>query len=133
MSNTPTSLAAETSEGLTASESSLGKALALIHRVLALLQQPERAVDVQKALRNAAALIEAARQAHAGQVGLKPALAPSDRVEAEIVAVVAAAIAVMLDRPHRLISVVPIEIAVPHLNVWAFEGRSQLFVSHKVR
>ena len=133
MSNTPTLPDAETAEGLTASESSLGKALALIHRVLPLLQQPERALDVQKTLRNAAALIEAARQAHASQLGLKPAPAPSDLVEAEIVAVVAAAVAVMLDRPHRLISVVPVDISVPHLNVWAFEGRSQLFVSHKVR
>jgi hypothetical protein len=39
----------------------------------------------------------------------------------------------MLDRPHRVISVVPVEVSVPHLNVWAFEGRSQLFVSHRVR
>jgi hypothetical protein len=133
MSNTPTLPDAETAEGLTASESSLGKALALIHRVLPLLQQPERALDVQKTLRNAAALIEAARLAHAGQVGLNPAPAPGDLVETEIVAVVAAAVAAMLDRPHRIISVVPVDISAPHLNVWAFEGRSQLFVSHKVR
>jgi hypothetical protein len=133
MPNPQTSPAAETADGLTASESSLGKALALIHRVLPQLQQPERALDVQKALRNTAALIEAARQAHAGELGLKPAPAPGDLVEAEIVAVVAAAVAAMLDRPHRLISVVPVDISVPHLNVWAFEGRSQLFVSHKVR
>jgi hypothetical protein len=133
MANTPTFPAAESSEGLTASESSLGKALALIHRVLPLLQQPERALDVQRTLRNAAALIEAARQDHAGLVGLNPAPAPSDLVATEIVAVVAAAVAALLDRPHRLISVVPVDISVPHLNVWAFEGRSQLFVSHKVR
>ena len=133
MPNPQTSPAAETAEGLTASESSLGKALALIHRVLPLLEKPERALDVQKALRNTAALIEAARQAHAGQCRLNPASAPSDLVEAEIVAVVAAAVAAMLDRPYRLISVVPVDISVPHLNVWAFEGRSQLFVSHKVR
>jgi hypothetical protein len=133
MPNPPTSPAAETSEGLTASEASLGKALALIHRVLPLLQLPERALEVQKALRNTAALIEAARQAHAGERGLQPAPAPADLVEAEIVAVIAAAVAAMLDRPHRLVSVVPVEVSVPHLNVWAFEGRSQLFVSHKVR
>jgi hypothetical protein len=131
MSNPQTSRAAESSEGLSAGESSLGKALALIHRVLPLLEQPDRALEVQKALRNTAALIEAARQAHAGERGLKPA--PGELVEAEMVAVIAAAVAAMLDRPHRLISVVPVDISVPHLNVWAFEGRSQLFVSHKVR
>ena len=133
MSNPQTSPAAETSEGLTASEASLGKALALIHRALALLQLPERALEVQKTLRNTAALIEAARQAHAGERGVQPAPAPADLVEAEIVAVIAAAVAAMLDRPHRLVSVVPVEVSVPHLNVWAFEGRSHLFVSHKVR
>ncbi len=133
MSHPQTSPPAETSEGLTPGESNLGKALALIHRVLPLLRQPERAGDVQKALRNTAALIEAARQAHAGEPALAPASARAEPVEAERVAVIAAAIAVMLDRPHRLVSVVPVEIFVPHLNVWAFEGRSQLFVSHKVR
>jgi hypothetical protein len=133
MSTPQTSRAAESSEGLTASESSLGKALALIHRVLPLLEHPDRALEVQKALRHTAALIEAACQAHAGERGLKPAPAPAESVEAEMVAVIAAAIAAMLDRPHRLISVVPVDIFVPHLNVWAFEGRSQLFVSHKVR
>jgi hypothetical protein len=133
MSNPQTSTLAETSEGLTPSEASLGKALALIHRVLPMLQLPERASDVQRALRNTAALIEAARQSHAGERALLPASAPGEQVAAEIVAVVAAAVAVLLDRPHRVISVVPVEIAVPHLNVWALEGRSQLFVSHKVR
>ena len=133
MSNPQTSPSAETSEGLTASEASLGKALALIHRVLPMLQLPERASDVQRALRNTAALIEAARRSHAGERGLLPASVPGEQVAAEIVAVVAAAVAVLLDRPHRVISVVPVEIAVPHLNVWALEGRSQLFISHKVR
>jgi hypothetical protein len=133
MPNPQTSPATETTDGLTASESSLGKALALIHRVLPMLEQPARASDVQKSLRNAAALIEAARQAHAAERGLTSAPAANDLVEAEIVAVVAAAVAAMLDRPHRLISVVPVDFSVPHMNVWAFEGRSQLFVSHKVR
>jgi hypothetical protein len=133
MSNPQKSRAAESSEGLTAGESSLGKALALIHRVLPLLEQPDRALEVQKVLRNAAALIETARQAHAGESGLNPAPAPAELVEAEMVAVIAAAVAAMLDRPHRLVSVVPVDISVPHLNVWAFEGRSQLFGSHKVR
>lgn len=130
MANPQTS---EMTDGLTASESSLGKALALIHRVLALLQQPDRDLEVQKALRDSAAQIEAARVAHASERGLKPAPVGDALVDAEIVAVVAAAVAVILDRPHRIVSVVPADISTPHLNVWAFEGRSQLFASHKVR
>ncbi len=133
MSNPQSSLPAETSDGLTASESSLGKALALIHRVLPLLRQPERAFEVQKALRGAAALIETARQTHADERQLNPASVAAELVAPEMVAIVAAAISVMLDRPHRLISVVPVEISLPHSNVWAIEGRSQLLISHKVR
>jgi hypothetical protein len=113
----------ESSDGLTASESSLGKALALIHRVLPLLQQPERALDVQRALRNTANLIESARQSHAAECRLNPPAA----VGVEMAAIVASAIAVMLDCPHRVISVVPVETS------WAAQGRSQLLVSHKVR
>jgi hypothetical protein len=131
MPNPQTNPAPETSEGLTASESSLGKALALILRVLPLARQPERASEVQKALRQTAALIDSARQTHAAEFSLQAA--PAESVAAEMVAMVAAAVAAMLDRPHRVISVVPIEVSVPHLNVWALEGRSQLFVSHKVR
>jgi hypothetical protein len=123
----------ESSDGLTASESSLGRALALIHRVLPQLQEPGRAADVQKALRNAAALIESARQAHAAGRQLNQPSGPADAVGVEMAAIIASAVAVMLDRPHRVISVVPVVVPVPHLNVWSLEGRSQLLVSHKVR
>lgn len=125
----------ETSDGLTASEAILGNALVLIHRALPLLRQPDRAADAQKALLDAASLIETARLAHAGERGSQtaPVPVPPEPVEDEIVAIVAAAVAVTLNRPHRVVSVVPADISTPHLNVWAFEGRSQLFVSHRVR
>jgi hypothetical protein len=55
------------------------------------------------------------------------------QVEAEIVAVIAAAISAVLDSPYRLISVQPVIAPVPHLNVWALEGRTQIFQSHKIR
>ena len=133
MPNTPTLPEAETDGGLTASESNLGQALALIYRVLPQLREAERKSEVQKALRGAASLIEAARLAHAGQAGSVTAAVAEDVVAAEIVAVVAAAVAVMVGRPHRIISVAPVHVEVPHLNVWAFEGRSQLFKSHNIR
>ncbi|HWD18869.1 MAG TPA: hypothetical protein VHB20_06285 [Verrucomicrobiae bacterium] len=118
---------------LTASESNLGKALALIHRALPAARLPERAGEVQAALRAAAALVEAARQTHSTELGLTSGSSASGHVEAAIVAVIAAAIASLVGAPHRIISVAPAPVTQPHLNVWAFEGRSQLFVSHKVR
>ena len=56
------------------------------------------------------------------------------RVAPEIAAVIAAAVSVVLDRPFRLVAVQQVPVpAVPHFNVWAFEGRTQIFQSHKVR
>ena len=54
-------------------------------------------------------------------------------VDLEIVAVIAAAIAAVLERPHRVISVQRVTIPVPHLNVWAFEGRVEHSMSHRFR
>jgi hypothetical protein len=55
-------------------------------------------------------------------------------VAPEIAAIIAAAIAVVVERPHRLVAVQPVTLpVVPHLNIWAFEGRTQIFMSHKVR
>jgi hypothetical protein len=51
----------------------------------------------------------------------------------EIAAVIAAAVAVSFDRPHRLVSVQQVQTPVPYLNVWALEGRTQIFHSHKIR
>jgi hypothetical protein len=54
-------------------------------------------------------------------------------VDLEMVAVIAAALAVVFDTPHRVISVQPVVLPTPHLNVWAFEGRVELTMSHRIR
>ncbi len=54
-------------------------------------------------------------------------------VDLQIVAVIAAAIATVIDKPHRVVSVKRVAVPTPHLNVWAFEGRVQLSMSHKLR
>jgi hypothetical protein len=54
-------------------------------------------------------------------------------VDLELVAVIAAAIAAVLDKPHKVISVQPVAMPTPHLNVWAFEGRIELTMSHRLR
>jgi len=125
------------SDDLTPAESNLGKALALIHRVLPRLDDPARKVEVQSALGKAVSLLEAARSAHAGGVASLPPIGSQQvatAVAPEIAAVIAAAVSVVLDRPYRLVSVQQVTVpVVPHLNVWAVEGRTQIFMSHKVR
>jgi len=118
-------------------ESNLGKVLALIHRVLPRLDEPARKLEVQSALSKAAALLEAARTAHSGGATTLPPIGSQQvatAVAPEIAAVIAAAVSVVLDRPYRLVSVQQVTVpVVPHLNVWAVEGRTQIFMSHKVR
>ena len=124
---------------LSAAESQLGRALAFIHRALNRLDDSARAGEVQTALSHAIAALEAARAAHGTQGDFR-APAPvgtqsvATAVAPEIAAVIAAAVAVIIDRPHRLVAVQPVTApVVPHLNVWAYEGRTQIFMSHKVR
>lgn len=124
--------------GLSPAETRLGQVLALIHRVLPRLEEPGRSPEVQAALRAAVDLLESARQAHAGTSpsAVKPAGGPhavATSVEPEIAAVIAAAVAVLFNRPYRLVSVQQVSTPVPHLNVWALEGRTQIFQSHKIR
>jgi len=57
----------------------------------------------------------------------------STSVDLETVAVIAAALAAVFDKPHKVLSVQPVAVAVPHLNVWAFEGRIELTMSHRIR
>ncbi len=133
MNNEPTT----NESGLSPTESNLAQALVLIQRVLPRLDEPARATEVQTALRRALACVEAARRAHeegyaprrstAGPHKVATSLAP------EIAAVIAAAVAVTFDRPHRLVSVQQVQTPVPYLNVWALEGRTQIFHSHKIR
>ena len=119
-------------------EGRLGQVLALIHRILPRLDEPTRAADVQAGLRKAASLLESARQAHEAESAPPPTVAGapqrvSTEVAPEIAAVIAAAVSVLLNRPYRLVSVRQIETPVPYLNVWALEGHTQIFQSHRIR
>ncbi len=117
-------------------ESNLGQALALIHRILPRLDEFGRAADVQAALQRASACVDSARLAHQRSFGSSrsvPGASVKTRVEAETVAIISAAVAAILDRPYRLVSVQLVAAPVPHLNVWALEGRTQIFQSHKIR
>ncbi len=126
---------ATTGDLLGDAEANLGQALALIHRVLPRLDEPARGPEVQTALQKAAACVELARQVHqrALALGKVAAGAVHTGLDSELVAVISAAIAAVLDRPYRLVSVQPVVAPVPHLNVWALEGRTQIFHSHKIR
>jgi hypothetical protein len=117
-------------------ETQLGHALALIHRVLPRIDEPGRGAEVQAALQKAGICVELARQSH--QRTVPPGQLPSvsgvhTALDSELVAVISAAVAAVLDRPYRLVSVEPAAAPVPHLNVWALEGRTQIFQSHKIR
>jgi|SRR5208337_3659842 len=118
-------------------ETQLAQALFLIQRVLPRLDEAARAADVQSSLRRAGACLEAARRAHEQDFSPRQPIAGPQRVSTgvppEIVAAVAAAISVVLARPYRLVSVQQIQTPVPYLNVWALEGRTQIFQSHKIR
>lgn len=107
----------------------LGKALALIHRVLPRLDDVEMAESVQTALRQAAAQVAAARALHERNVLPQRSAA----LEGETLALIAAAVAVVLGRPHRVLDVKPAGLPVSWVNAWAIEGRFQLYSSHKVR
>lgn len=77
--------------------------------------------------------------ASAPPVVLVPSPAPLKNLPAaeimspEILAVIAAAIAVVIGRPHQVISVQQGSACTPEVNVWALEGRMEHFMSHKVR
>ena len=120
-----------------AAEMQLGHALAIIHRILPRLDDAARASEVQTGFQNAIAALKNACTVHGS---LFPASAPSPRpagetVAADIAAVIAAAVAVVLERPFRVVAVQKVTVpeVISHLNVWAFEGRTQIFTSHKVR
>ena len=134
MSKEQASTAAPTASAdpLTEAETNLGQALALIHRVLPRLDESGRASEVQAALQKAVGCLEIARQVHQRTFALGKA-AVQTSLDSEIVAVISAAVASVLDRPYRLVSVQPALAPAPHFNVWALEGRTQIFQSHKIR
>ena len=129
-------LPTSTADGSTDIESRLGQVLAVIHRILPRLDEPSRSAEIQSALQRATTLLESARLSLAGAQpvhGPAPAQRVATAVEPEIAAVIAAAVSVVINRPYRLVSVQQVATPVPHLNVWALEGRTQIFQSHKVR
>lgn len=134
--NEPESRTGGNTDDLTPLEANLGKALVLIQRILPHLDDPARGSQVAAALRQASTCLEAARRLQ--ELALAPKAGAAQHrvatgVAPEIAAVIAAAIAVLFDKPYRLVSVHQVETAVPYLNVWALEGRTQIFHSHKVR
>ena len=114
-----------------AAESSLGQALAAIHRALAQIDEPMRVASVQSYLHKAVSLIDSARHSHARANGAEAAA--SGAAPPEIVAVIAAAISTILAGPYRLVSVQKVAVPVAPQSAWATEGRAQIFRSHKVR
>lgn len=115
-------------------ETNLGQALVLLQRVLHRLDDPRRANDVQNALKRAAACLEVARDGHSKFFASQLGTASGGSVPPEIVAVIAAAISVTLGgRAHRVVSVQPVQPSAPYLNIWAVEGRTEIFHSHRLR
>ena len=121
---------------LTLAEADLGKALVLLNRVAARIDEAARRDEVQSSLRQAAEFIESARRAHEGARGPAPLgiQRAFTAVDPLIVGIIASAVSALFDRPYRLVSVQQVTVpVVPHLNVWAVEGRTQIFMSHRVR
>jgi hypothetical protein len=121
---------------LTPAEADLGKALVLLNRVAARIDDPSRRDEVQASMRRALLHIESARRAHevAGAPAQPVAAKAPSSVDPRTVGIIAAAVSVHLERPFRLVSVQQVSVpVVPHLNVWAVEGRTQIFMSHRVR
>lgn len=118
-----------TMPNLTPAETQLGQALALLHRTLPRLDEPARYDEVQASLQQAAAAIESARAAH------EQALAGqrSGPVNGELLAIISAAVAAVLDRPYRVLDVKRTAPVVTWVNAWAIEGRFAHYSSHRIR
>jgi hypothetical protein len=136
MSKEPEATGTSGKDQLVEAESNLGQALAVIHRLLPKLDAPGVETEVQNAFKRAAACLESARSAYQKLAEARTsALATKAQAEVagETLAAISAAIAVVLGRPYRLLSIQKVPVPVPHLNVWALEGRTQIFQSHKIR
>ncbi|HPY31505.1 MAG TPA: hypothetical protein PLT00_14135 [Verrucomicrobiota bacterium] len=110
-------------------EAHLGLALASIHRILPRLDEPDRCDEVQTALTQAAAAVEAARAAHEQAMEARGA----GPVRGELLAVISAAVFAALDRPYRVLDVKRSAPLVTWVNAWAMEGRFKHYASRRVR
>lgn len=58
-------------------------------------------------------------------------------VDSEVLAAIGAAVALALQKPHRILSVqqlvIPQDATLFVLNPWSMEGRFQIFRSHQIR
>lgn len=131
------STSTDSSGSLSPAEVQVGKALALVHKALARMEDPARRREAESALAQAASLLDAARSALGGSsAGVQPlgVQSVSTAVAPQIAAAIAAAVSVAIEGPFRLVSVQQVTApVVPHLNVWAVEGRTQIFMSHRIR
>jgi hypothetical protein len=128
--------AAAAPDPLLEAESNLGQALAVIHRLLPRLDSAGGEAEAQAAFKRALAFIESARSAYQRAAESRSAALVARAqagVAGETLAAISAAVAVVLGRSFRVVSVAKVPVPVPHLNVWALEGRTQIFQSHKIR
>jgi hypothetical protein len=125
-----------TETDLLESEVQLGKALALIHRVLPRLSEAGWDSFVQDSLKGAIAQVEAARQSHQNEAASRKPTAAStgparpQSIPAEILAVAAAAAHALFDKPFRIVSVQETDESALQ---WSAEGRRLIFSSHRIR
>jgi len=70
------------------------------------------------------------RAARPGSVPTALATPPVDATEDGVVAAIAAAVALVIGRPHRIVAVHP-DAEAQH--AWSAEGRREIYHSHKVR
>lgn len=116
-------------DGFLATEAHLGRALTAIHRGLARLGDDEYADSVQGNLERARAELDAACAGHRAAVAARR----GEGLDPEIVAVIAAAVAVLIRQPHRVVGVQPVGPPASWGSAWAIEGRFEHYSSHKVR
>jgi hypothetical protein len=110
-------------------QTALRQTVAVIQQILPHLDGAAKLGDVQAALRQAAAHLEAA------QAGFEPKpTAPGDGpVNGELLAVISAAVAMVLDRPYRIVDLHRSAPVVTWINAWAIEGRFAHYSSHRIR
>jgi type II secretory pathway pseudopilin PulG len=105
-------------------EQQIGKALALIHRVLPQVNTASRAGEVQAALKMAASLLQSAAGCAAN-----PSAAPAD-ITPEVLAAITAAVTTALGPSYRIVSVNKIKVPIAPATAWVNQGRNHIYQSH---
>ncbi len=110
-------------------QTALQQTVTVLQQILPHLADSARLGEVQTALRQAAGHIESARAAFE-QTQAAPL---TESTNGELLAVISAAIAMVLDRPYRVLDVQRSAPVVTWVNAWAIEGRFQHYSSHRIR